>query len=268
MKKLLLLASAILCFFSSFSQLTCVEKEDEISHYFDSLIQADSDSLKLASCQQIQNSFETLLQKEESFSYPFAKLNRMGKISSPDAAFRIYNWNCVLSDGSYRYFGLIQYPTKQGIHVEVLHDSAQHADMMRSNTATDWPGALYYQIVPFKTKKETAYLLLGWDGNNVSTTKKVIEILSFADNGRSNFGMPVILWRGKMLHRVVFEYAKQAQMSLQYQEKKKQIVFDHLAPSSPNYQNQFEYYGPDFSYDALEYRKGIWELLENIDVRN
>lgn len=268
MKKLFLFTCLVLGFFSAFSQVDCVEKEQEIQNYFDALVKADDDSLKLVYCEQIQNSFQTLLQEEESFSYPFAKLNKMGKITSPDAAFRIYNWNCVLSDGSYRYFGLIQYPTKQGIQVEVLHDSAQNANMMRSNSAADWPGALYYQIVPFKRKKESAYLLLAWDGNNMSTTKKMIEVLSFSQSGLARFGLPVIVWKGKLLHRVVFEYAKQARMSLQYKEKEKQIVFDHLAPSKPNYQNQFEYYGPDFSYDALQYRKGKWELIENIDVRN
>ena len=57
-------------------------------------------------------------------------------------------------------------------------------------------------------------------------------------------------------------------MTIQYEEKAKRFVFDHLAPSKPIYQNQFEYYGPDFSYDALEYRKGKWVLVENVDVRN
>ena len=32
--------------------------------------------------------------------------------------------------------------------------------------------------------------------------------------------------------------------------------------------NQFEYYGPDFSYDALELKKGLWNLVEEFDVKN
>lgn len=268
MKKILFLIGVLFCFFSSFSQINCSEKEGEIKACFDTLLQADSDSLKLAICEQILNSFQVLLPKEESFDYPFSQLSKMGKITSADGAFRIYNWNCVLSDGSYRYYGLIQRRQKNAIRVELLRDACRDQDMMRPNTAADWPGALYYKIVPFKRKKETAYLLLGWDGNHFSTNKKVIEVLSFAKDGKVQFGLPVIFWKGKVLHRVVFEYAKQARMSLQYNEKEKLIVFDHLAPSKPNYQNQFEYYGPDFSYDALQYRKGRWDLVENVDVRN
>jgi len=268
MKILFVALLVLLSFSNSFSQANLIEKEQEIKLDFDRLIQADTDSLKLSICNTIQKVFQEILIKEQSFNYPFAQLTKMGKLSSSDQVFRIYNWNCVLSDGSYRYYGLIQHKQKKSIFVEVLEDSGVAPDMMKQYTVADWTGALYYQIVPFKMKGKSNYLLLGWDGNNFNTNKKIIEVLCFSKDGKAKFGMPVILWKGKTLNRVVFEYAKQAGMSIQYNEKRKQIVFDHLAPSLPIYQNQFEYYGPDFSYDALEYREGKWELVENIDVRN
>ena len=251
-----------------YAQVNLNEKEKAIKIDFENLMNADSDSLKLSLCNKIQQTFQKILHEEESFAYPFAQLDKMGKLFSPDRTFRIYNWNCVLADGTYKYFGLIQRKQKEKINVEILEDNELKTEMESIHKSEDWIGALYYQIIPFKSKGQLAYLLLGWDGNNFITNKKIIEILSFTKDGKAQFGMPIISWRGKVLSRVVFEYAKQARMSLQYHEKEKRIVFDHLAPSSPRYQNQFEYYGPDFSYDALQYRKGKWELVENIDVRN
>jgi hypothetical protein len=46
------------------------------------------------------------------------------------------------------------------------------------------------------------------------------------------------------------------------------IVFDHLSPANESYTGNYQYYGPDLSFDALRFENGIWELKENIDVRN
>jgi hypothetical protein len=46
------------------------------------------------------------------------------------------------------------------------------------------------------------------------------------------------------------------------------IIFDHLSPSKPSYAGNYQYYGPDFSYDGLKFEQGIWELVENVDIRN
>lgn len=268
MRKLLFVFLALLCSTSLFSQINLVEKEQQIKSEFDSLVLADTDSLKLSICNKIQKLFAGILIENRSFDYPFTELSKMGKLISPDQKFRVFNWNCVLDDGTYRYFALLQIKQIKSIQVIVLQDSKFVADMFHQYTSANWPGALYYQIIPFKTKSGNSYLLLGWDGNDFRTNKKIVEVLNFDEKGQVTFGMPVIFWKGKLLNRIVFEYAKQAGMTIQYNEKEKQIVFDHLAPSSPIYQNQFEYYGPDFSYDALEYQKGKWVLVENVDVRN
>ena len=268
MRKLLLVFFVLLSSSSLFSQINLLEKEQQIKSEFDSLVLAGTDSLKLSICNEIEKLFADLLVEEQSFDYPFSELSKMGKLISPDQKFRIFNWNCVLSDGSYQYFGLLQIKLKQSMKVVTLEESKTATDMFHQYSTANWPGALYYQIIPLKTKTGNSYFLLGWDGYNFQINKKIIEVLNFDEKGQVTFGHPLILWKGKVLSRIVFEYAKQAGMTIQYNEKEKRIVFDHLAPSSPIYQNQFEYYGPDFSYDALEYQKGKWVLVENVDVRN
>jgi len=207
------------------------------------------------------------LQGEESFSYPFDLLENMGKVGSSDQKLRIFSWNCILDNGEYRYFTLLQRKQGRKIHcVELKHNVDVPERMETKLNATQWLGALYYQIVPFENKNETLYLLLGWDGNKGRTSKKVIETLGFSKTGEVVLGLPLINWRGKRLTRVIFEYSKQAQMSLKYHKRAKVVVFDHLSPSEARYTNQFEYYGPDFSYDGLQIKNGMWQLIEEFDL--
>jgi len=36
------------------------------------------------------------------------------------------------------------------------------------------------------------------------------------------------------------------------ERKMNMIIFDHLSPSKPSYTGNYQFYGPDFSYDGLE----------------
>jgi len=110
------------------------------------------------------------------------------------------------------------------------------------------------------------YILLGWKGNNVKSTKKVIEVLSFKNN-KPVFGMGVFD-NSKGNKRIIFEYTRQASMLLKYLPDQHLIVFDHLAPPDPHLKDQHETYGPDLSYDGYKLKDGRWKLVENLDMRN
>jgi len=43
---------------------------------------------------------------------------------------------------------------------------------------------------------------------------------------------------------------------------------DNLAPAQSFYRGVHRYYGPDFSYNAYHFKKGYWELEQDIDLRN
>jgi hypothetical protein len=84
-----------------------------------------------------------------------------------------------------------------------------------------------------------------------------------------DFGMPVFLDDKKRKKtRVVFSFNAQAVMLLRFNKKKKMIVFDHLSPASPSQKGQFRYYGPDFTYDGFQFKKGKWNYRSNLDLRN
>jgi hypothetical protein len=263
----------VLVFLCSFLGINAQSKfahsEQLINAQFESLKIASNDSLKLSISHGIMRDLKTNLKKKGSFTYPFNEIVNLGKVTSSDSQLRIFSWNYTLEDGAYRYFALLQKKEGRKVRLIELHQNLKMEEsMVTMLSANQWLGALYYQIVTFKYNKKSLYLLLGWDGNKDRTSKKVIESLGFSKTGEVELGLPVINWRGKRLSRVIFEYSKQVQMKLKYHERLDCIVFDHLSPSKSRYINQFEYYGPDFSYDALELKNGIWNLVEEFDVKN
>lgn len=251
------------------AQSKFIESEQLLNAQFESLKTASNDSLKLSISQSIMGDLKKSLKKKGSFTYPFNEIVNLGKVTSADEQLRIFSWNYTLENGEYRYFALLQKKDGRKIRLIELHQNPDvEESMVAKLSANQWLGALYYQIVPFKHNKRSLYLLLGWDGNKDRTNKKVIETIGFSKTGDPELGYPLINWRGKRLSRVIFEYSKQVQMKLKYHERANCVVFDHLSPSESRYINQFEYYGPDFSYDALEFENGIWNLVEEFDMRN
>jgi hypothetical protein len=115
---------------------------------------------------------------------------------------------------------------------------------------------------------KTYYILLGWKGNTVKSTKKVIDVLSFNTAGEPVFGSAVFDGNGKTRKRVVFEYARQASMLLRYVPEQNLIVFDHLAPPDAKQKNKPESFGPDLTYDGYKLKNGRWVYVEQLDMRN
>ena len=262
----------VLLFFCSshglIAQSKFADSEQLLNAHFEDLKNASNDSLKSSISQSIMRDLRKSLEKKGSFTYSYNEIVNLGKVTSSDEQLRIFSWNYTLENGAYRYFALLQKRDGRKIALIELHQNLKvEESMVTKLSANKWLGALYYQIVPFKHNKRSLYLLLGWDGNKGRTNKKVIETIGFSKTGEPELGLPVIDWRGKRLSRVVFEYSNQVQMKLRYHERENCVVFDHLSPSEPRYINQFEYYGPDFSYDALEFKNGIWNLVEEFDVK-
>ncbi|GAB3905875.1 hypothetical protein [Mucilaginibacter boryungensis] len=208
------------------------------------------------------------LKINNSFLYKFDSLKTISILNSPDNKFRIFTWYVLNEDGSYRFYGAIQMNTGGPL---VLHPLEDYSPLMKSpedSTGNNrkWFGAEYYKIIPVYGAK-TYYTLLGWKGNTVESTKKVIEVLSFKDN-KPEFGMAIFDGNGKVRKRVVFEYTRQASMLLRYVHDQNLIVFDHLAPPDKKLKDKFSTYGPDLTYDGYRLKNGRWVYVENLDMKN
>jgi hypothetical protein len=208
-----------------------------------------------------------------SFNFPFDSLKAISIQTSTDKRFRIFSWHVMNADGSYRYYGTVQMNNPDGRLqmfplVDYTTSFKNPADTITTNDR--WYGSQYYRIIPVINNVKTPYyVLLGWKGNTVKSTKKVIDIIYFKDN-KAFFGMPVFDGdkESPTKKRAIFEYDRRASMALNYDPKTSTILFDHLAPPDDRLKGRFELYGPDFSYDGYKLINGRWKLQEDIEVKN
>lgn len=291
MKRIFLLISFIFSL-SSFSQTNTLDKsyiqakEAELKSICSQLFSPDKkDAEKHKLNQELLQKFDELLNENNSFeNYQFDSLkNDIGILNSPDVKFRIINWNVPKDDGTQEYYGFIQEKFRQvkkkGLLKKQIIDMVQLYPLIDKsleiknpeNTISDnkkWYGMLYYKIILKKTKTKTYYTLLGWDGNDKFSQKKIIDVLTFDNMGIPKFGADIFIIPKKYPKRIVFEYSSTCTMSLKFSEKKDSIVFDHLSPTQPQFDGVFQYYCSDMSYDGLGFKHGKWNYGADVKAVN
>jgi len=245
--------------------------EDSIKSLFQTISLTRSDPEKLTLNQKIDSLFARIVRQPASFEYSFDSIRTVGHIYSPDRAFRILNWNIPLEDGTYKYFGYIQtLNSKTNIYRSFRLNDLKEEITVPENKELDankWYGALYYSILKQNSDRNTYYTLLALQYCNLNLSKKIIEVLTFNETGKPVFGAPIFQMDNQFKYRIIFQYAAQASMNLRYDKKLKMIVFDHLSPFEQRYTGEYEYYGPDLSFDGFEFKNNLWVFHSNIDLR-
>ena len=258
------------------------ELEDSLKHVKDKVFFSKKESARFEANKQFLAIWAEVLKNEKSIQYPFDSLKKdVSFVLSPDKKFRIIVWDMRKDDQTYYYFGFIQVNNSKTIRKGLFkkETSSQYEVFpLLDKSATvktpenyvsdpsKWFGMLYVDCI--KTDDDF-YTLIGWDGNDKLTQRKFIDILSFKVDGTPMFGKDVFKFPGKFAKRVMFEYASEVSMSLKYNATRKEIIFSHLAPNTPDptLEGQFQYYGPDGSFDALAMKKGTWVYNPAIDIR-
>jgi outer membrane lipoprotein-sorting protein len=246
--------------------------ENRLKNMFDSLYSFSNDFEKVKYNTVIIDEFKSFLASENSFENQLDSITTIGKIVSDDERVKVYTWNIPLKNGSHKFYGFIHYyhkdeKTYKYYELTETNDKSLYNEKSRLSPSK-WYGALYYKIIHVSYRGEDQYILLGFDPNDVFSNKKLIDVLTFDEYGYAFLGKPVFKYPNEQKSRIIFEYSSRAQMALNYNEKEELIIFDHLAPSRPSYRGKYQFYGPDFSYDALEFDKGFWYYKKDVDVRN
>lgn len=246
--------------------------QDTLLHYSKSMFTATGNIQRFDQNARFIKTLVAALKTPGSYGFAFDSLKTISITSSPDRAFRIFSWYIPTEEGTYRFFGTIQMATTDGkLKLYPLIDDTEHfTDDNIITTNKQWYGARYYEVVPLiATGQKTCYALLGWKGNNSKTSKKVIDILSFDDNG-ATFGKPIFEGpkNTPLKNRIVFEYNKLNTMTLRLDKKEQLIAFDHLAPMDSTMVGNFEYYASDSSFDAYRLVGAKLKLIENIELNN
>ena len=258
------------------NQVLLTTKEDSLAILFDSLYAFNgvryirNDAEKKAINKHIVQLFNQILYDKYSFQYPFFKLKRISILS--DKRVRIYVWDTQMDDHTHVYHGFIQYkPSKQKILVYRLYDYSDSISnpLFQKLKPETWYGCLYYQMVTKKYRGKYYYTLIGWDGNNLLTSKKIIDVLTFTASGKPRFGKKIfVLHQRKRPMRIIYEFSAKVTMVVHYDAQRDTLFLDHLSPSKPEYRGIYQFYGPDFSYDGLYFKKGKWYIHEDIKPHN
>lgn len=244
-----------------------LSREKQLSAYLDNLRNSKSDLDKETANQTFKNYLQETILIKGAIDYPFSMLKSVGTIKSPDNQFRFFNWNVEQEDETHKYYCFIlkfDEKKKEWKTIELIDNSmmlaAQPEDVLDE---TMWYGALYYKIIPVEKSNKTYYTLLGYDANNNMSHTKLIDVLSFSGN-HIKLGSPIFKIKDQVLKRVFFEHSKKCVMSLNYDEARNRIIFDHLSPESQSMEGFREFYVPDFSYDAMKFSNNKWVLEEDV----
>lgn len=227
----------------------------------------------VAEAERLESNFKfvktlvSTLKEPNAYFYEFDRLEMISILASPDDNFRIFSWNIPLQDGSYLYYGTIQHKVAGGkLKLTPLLDKTFEIDNPDTDitSAQMWYGAQYYEIVPLSKGQ---YILLGWKGHHAEYSKKVIEVLNIETDGKVTLGGHLFSDDVK-LSRKIFSYTKAATMFLQFNPRLNRIEFDHIVPVSPEFVENFKYYGPDLTHDGYEIKDMRLFFKEDIELSN
>ncbi len=204
----------------------------------------------------------------ETLSGSLAGFPEMTVCDAPDKRVRAITYMTVYKDFTYHSSGwIVTRGKKDKISITQLHDATSQIGQPEQAilTPNKWYGALYTDIIQFRSEKQDYYVLLGFKGANASIKTRVIDVLH-NNNGTLTFGANVFIHPKLTYRRRIYQYSARASMQMKYDEKSKMIVFDHLEPSDRLYVGQYSFYGPDLSYDAYLLSDDGWKFQSDIQM--
>lgn len=250
-------------------EISWQEREANIRQMFSEIDQMEDNDAITRMADSIQREMiEILMYEDFPFDYEFDLLPNVGCVVSDDGLLYMYSWNVSLKDqnNTSQFYALcynkalgVTYVLAQGIP-SVPSEKAKIAD-------TEWYGAMYYKITPIHVKDDIGYLLLGYAPIDNTRQYKVIDVMSVNKRG-IKFGNNIFQKEdGKKYSRIVFQYGRDVQMSLEIDKKKKKILFDHLVEIGQD-ENGKPIMGPDMSVDSFVLKKGMWIFKGDVDAKN
>ncbi len=276
MKKIFFLTLFSILNISVFSQKVSkqliAEYEDTLKVMAHTIMNGESQTVKTEANNAFISTLQEVLQFERSFNYPFDSLKTISIKTSSDSKIRIYTWLLRKDNGNYQYFGFVHYKNKSKKRYEIitLNDNSENIRRPENEQLdnNNWYGALYYDIIYIKKKGRKYYTLLGWDGNNDISTKKIIDVMYFSGREKIKFGASIFKKGKTTTKRFIIEYNATSTISVKYEEKEKKIIFDHLIPMRKDLEGLHEYYIPDGTYNAMKYTNGKWEFKNDVAANN
>jgi hypothetical protein len=264
--------------------------QQQLASLLNRVASAPTDNERYLASEQAVQALAKALAEDESEKWKWQLPTVASVLTSPDGLLRIFSWAVVRDDGEFECFGAVQYynDKEEEYQFSLLHDKSEEIMNREESTLTpdQWLGAVYQELIQTSYNGKTVYTLLGWNGVDNLTERKIIEPVMFR-GGMPQFGAPVFR-RERNQRRIVLEYTDKAMVNLSYEEqyveeiertrvkvkgsnryrteeksklhKEKMILFDEVEPQVPGMEGLFQYYVPSGVEMAYAFIDGKWEL--------
>lgn len=243
--------------------------EDTIGFYLDSMVHCAKMEDRVAYNYGVIPRLVRSLKHPKSFHYTYDSCQQIIIRYAPDNSFRTITWRLELDKKNYRHFGAIQMNNGDELELHPLSDASDAIQNPEMAILPDtlWYGMIYYNIIKRKHDGETYYFMFGYDDNDLLSTLKFVDVLTF-DAGKPQFGAQVfeVMVSGvpTMASRFMLEYSNSATVTLNYFDDFGKIIYDHVVPSDPNSVGVYFTYLPDGTYEGFEWKDGKWKYIEKV----
>lgn len=272
-------------------------EQDRLCALLGDVATAPTDNERYLASEEAVEVLAKALQNEDSHKWKWELPTVASVLTSPDGRFRVFSWAVVRDNGEFECFGAVQYynEKEEEYQYSLLHDKSEEI-INREESVLDpdnWFGAIYQELIQTTADGRTYYTLLGWNGVDNLTDRRVIEPVVIK-NGTINFGAPLFR-RQRNLRRVVLEYRGDAAVGMMYdvqtiqivehervktknsnryqtvdktkEHKQRMIIFDEVEPQIEGMEGLFQYYIPSGVELAYVWNDGKWELQQGAQGR-
>lgn len=290
-------AMLLCCAAQAQDKATMSRHQQQLASLLNRVASAPTDNERYLASEQAVQALAKALAEDESEKWKWQLPTVASVLTSPDGLLRIFSWAVVRDDGEFECFGAVQYynDKEEEYQFSLLHDKSEEIMNREESTLTpdQWFGAVYQELIQTSYNGKTVYTLLGWNGVDNLTERKIIEPVMFR-GGVPQFGAPVFR-RERNQRRIVLEYTDKAMVNLSYEEqyveevertrvkvkgsnryrteeksklhKEKMILFDEVEPQVPGMEGLFQYYVPSGVEMAYAFIDGKWELRDGAQGR-
>lgn len=246
------------------------KKEDSLKKYAVKIIQGNEADDRFNADSMFTRVLVRALKTKNSFYFPFDSLQTVSILYSPDSVFRIFTWQMVINENVIRQHGAIQMKTYDGsLKLFPLIDKSDVTTNVQDTIGNHfgWIGAIYYKIIVKRSSNQNYYTLLGFDENNIRSSRKIIEVLSFP-NDEPVFGGRYFSYEDDSVFksaqgRYIMEYKKGAGPRLNYDKELDIIVVEHLVSENNQPAKKWTLVG-DGDYEGFKWKNGKWVHVEKI----
>jgi len=219
------------------------------------------------------NSFYPLLKKvlDQSGSYDINldSISGVKVLHEDNGSFRLISWQ-LEEETDYKYFAFLQ--DKSGkVYEFVQNNEDLGIDFSYYiHAPEDWYGSIYYQIKPEITNDGIVhYLLYGFKRINSFKKAKIVDVLSFDEQGvpmlgKEIFIKPVKDSRDDVHSKILLTYDANAHVDIKYNEHLDFLIYDHLITKMGDMPGQGMTKYPDGTYEGYKKESGKYIYTEKI----